>query len=44
MVMVMMVVVPVAPVVMVVMMMVMGLCELHSGLGRGSRRALVDHL
>jgi len=40
----MVVVVPVALVVMVVVMMVMGLCELHFGLGRGSRRALVDHL
>jgi hypothetical protein len=48
MVMMMVVMMPVAPVVMVVVMMVMvvvmGLCELHSGLRRGSWRALIDHL
>jgi hypothetical protein len=45
---VMMMVVPVAPdddgSVVMVMMVVMSLCELHSGLRRGNRRALIDYL
>jgi hypothetical protein len=46
MVVVVMMVVPMAPVVtvMVKMVVVMGLCELHSGVRRCSRLALIDHL